>query len=107
MIDTGAIAAFEPLKERLCLDFINTADEHLSEPVNELLTSYPRLIEWSVFSNAITDEQGETLLSLARQVAQRIASTPRWLRKVLSPAHIIEPARIKHSTARESRGQRL
>ena len=73
MIDTGAVAAFEPLKERLCLDFINTADEHLSEPVNELLTSYDRLVEWSVFSNAISEEQGETLLSLARQHPDKAA----------------------------------
>ncbi len=67
MVYTGEIEAFEPLKERLCLDFTNTADEHLSMPTNELLTSYTRLVEWSVFSKSISDEQGEVLLSLARQ----------------------------------------
>ncbi len=67
MIDTGDIEAFGPLKERLCLDFTNTADEHPSQPTAELLTSYARLVEWSVFSKSISDKQAEILLSLAQQ----------------------------------------
>ena len=67
MIDTRNIEAIEPLKERLCLDFTNTSDEHPSKPDAELLTSYARLVEWSVFSDCISQEQGETLLTLARQ----------------------------------------
>jgi predicted RNA-binding Zn ribbon-like protein len=71
MIDTKEIEAFAPLKERLCLDFINTADEHLAEPVNELLTSYVRLVEWSVYLNAVSEEQAKILLSLAEQHPDR------------------------------------
>src|SRR5690242_11658456 len=67
MIDTRNVEAIEPLKERLCLDFTNTSDEHPSKPEAEFLTSYARLVEWSVFSDSISPEQGETLLSLAEQ----------------------------------------
>ena len=67
MIDTRDIEAFSPLKERLCLDFTNTADEHPSKPDADLLTSYVRLVEWSVYSDCISSEQGETLLLLAVQ----------------------------------------
>ncbi len=66
-MDTQNIEAFGLLKERLCLDFINTSDQHPSKPNTELLTSYARLVEWSVFSNSISSEQGEILLSLAEQ----------------------------------------
>lgn len=67
MIDTRDIEDFSPLKERLCLDFINTSDEHPSTSGAELLTSYTRLVAWSVYCNPISDEQGETLLALAAQ----------------------------------------
>lgn len=67
MIYTGNIEAFSPLKERLCLDFVNTSDEHPSKAPAEFLTSYARLVEWSVYFESINDEQAEQLLALARQ----------------------------------------
>ncbi len=66
-MDTQHIEAFGPLKERLCLDFVNTSDQHPSKPTAEFLISYARLVEWSVFSKSISHEQAETLLSLAHQ----------------------------------------
>ncbi len=47
------------------------------------------------------------LISLARQVAQRVASTARWLRETLWPTHAVESATPELSTARQGRGQRL
>jgi len=47
------------------------------------------------------------LISLARQVAQRVASTARWLRGTLLPTQAIESATPELSTARQVRGQRL
>jgi len=64
MIDISGAAALDPLQERLCLDFANTADEHPSQPGDDFLTSYPRLVEWSVFANVLTERQGEHLLAL-------------------------------------------
>lgn len=65
MVYTADVEALEPLRERLCLDFCNTADEHPSKPDDEFLTSYERLVEWSVFSNVMSQEPAGYLLSLA------------------------------------------
>lgn len=66
-MDTHTIEALGMLKERLCLDFINTSDEHPSTPNAEFLTSYARLIEWSAYSQTISHEQADQLLALADQ----------------------------------------
>ena len=66
-METQNIETVGLLKERLCLDFVNTAGEHPAKPNGDFLTSYARLVEWSVFLKSISDEQAETLLSLAQQ----------------------------------------
>lgn len=65
MVYTADVEALEPLQERLCLDFSNTADEHPSKLGDEFLTSYERLVEWSVFSSIMSQERAQHLLSLA------------------------------------------
>jgi predicted RNA-binding Zn ribbon-like protein len=67
MIDTDDIQALEPLKERLCLDFTNTAGEHPSKPDDEFLTSYENLVEWSVFAGVVSQEGAQHLLAQAEQ----------------------------------------
>ena len=66
-MDTQNIETVGLLKERLCLDFVNTAGEHPAKPNGDFLTSYARLVEWSVFLKSISNEQAETLLTLAHQ----------------------------------------
>ena len=39
-MDTQTVESLGLLKERLCLDFVNTSDEHPSKPNAEFLTSY-------------------------------------------------------------------
>lgn len=65
MVNTAGINQYGLLRERLCLDFINTSDKHPSQPDVDFLSSYPRLIEWAVFVGAISNEQGEHLLMTA------------------------------------------
>lgn len=65
MVSLDAIQHYGLLGERLCLDFTNTSDEHPSKADAEFLSSYTRLIEWSVFTQAIGAEQAEALLKSA------------------------------------------
>jgi hypothetical protein len=65
MIDISGAVALESLHERLCLDFANTSGEHPSRPDDEFLSSYANLVEWSVYSNVLHQDEGEHLLAIA------------------------------------------
>lgn len=67
MIDTSDIEAFDLLKERLCLDFTNTAGQHPAKPDDEFLSSYQNLVQWSVFAGVVSQEGGDHLLAQADQ----------------------------------------
>lgn len=48
---------------RLCLDFANTVSWHdSSEKSQELLTSYEKLVNWSLHANILTKQQSLSLL---------------------------------------------
>ncbi|WYQ42392.1 ABATE domain-containing protein [Bacillus sp. FSL W7-1321] len=56
----------ELLGGRLCLDFVNTVSWHdSSEKSRELLTSYERLVNWSVHANVLKKQQALSLLEKA------------------------------------------
>lgn len=65
MVNTAEISQYGLLRERLCLDFINTSDAHPSKPDAEFLDSYAHLVEWATFAGAITPEQADHLLTTA------------------------------------------
>ncbi|WP_096188774.1 CGNR zinc finger domain-containing protein [Evansella halocellulosilytica] len=51
---------------RLCLDFANTVSWHdSSEKSQELLTSYEKLVDWSMHANILKEEQSLSLLKKA------------------------------------------
>ncbi|MBB2482446.1 CGNR zinc finger domain-containing protein [Bacillus sp. APMAM] len=54
------------LGRRLCLDFANTVSWHdSSEKSQELLTSYEKLVNWSLHANILTKQQSLSLLKKA------------------------------------------
>lgn len=56
----------ESLGGRLCLDFTNTVSWHDShEKAKESLTSYKKLIDWSLNTNILTNQQAFALLKRA------------------------------------------
>jgi len=65
MVYTGDAAALEPLRDRLCLDFINTAGQHPSHADDEFLTSYGHLVEWSVYMGVLHEREAAHLLTRA------------------------------------------
>ena len=52
---------------QLCLGFINTVDEHASDHPQEYLTSYAEVVAWSKHTSAITEDEGQHLLTEAAQ----------------------------------------
>ena len=50
---------------RLCLDFINTVDEHASDHPEEYLTSYAQLVAWCQHAQILTEAEGQQLLAWA------------------------------------------
>jgi predicted RNA-binding Zn ribbon-like protein len=52
---------------RLCLDFANTAEWHLSEHPTERLTSYGELVAWGSSINLLPDQIAQQLQRAARQ----------------------------------------
>ncbi|MBI1278993.1 MAG: hypothetical protein GC179_12765 [Anaerolineaceae bacterium] len=66
------------LQERLCLDFVNTSDEHPSQPNADYLTSYAHLLEWSVYSKTISQEQAKQLHQLAGQYPEKADEALRF-----------------------------
>ncbi len=52
---------------RLCLDFINTVDWHLSDHPEEYLTSYATLVAWSQRARILTEEGARHLLAAAER----------------------------------------
>jgi len=77
-VENQTVEALGLLKERLCLDFVNTSDEHPSKLTTEFLTSYAHLVEWSVFSKTISQEQAELLLQLAAQYPEKADEALRF-----------------------------
>jgi predicted RNA-binding Zn ribbon-like protein len=65
MIYTGDVETLDLLGERLCLDFTNTVGTQPAGATNDLLTSYPRLIEWSAYVGVIGEDEAEHLLEWA------------------------------------------
>lgn len=67
MSDTNKdVHAHELLGGRLCLDFTNTVSWHdSSEKSQELLTSYERLVNWSLHANILKKQQALSLLKKA------------------------------------------
>lgn len=98
MVNTGNIEASHPLKERLCLDFVNTSDEHPSKPAAELLTSYARLVEWSVYFQTISDQQAEELLALAEQHPHKADEALRFAITVREALFRVLAAAAAHTT---------
>lgn len=93
MINTADIEKYGLLRERLCLDFTNTSDEHPSKLDAEFLNDYSRLVEWAVFAGAISHEQGDTLLAAAEShpakaeaVMQQAITVRDTIYRVLSAA---------------------
>ncbi|ASK64011.1 hypothetical protein CFK37_18545 [Virgibacillus phasianinus] len=65
---------------RLCLDFANTVSWHdSSEKSQELLTSYEKLINWSLHANILKEQQSLSLLKKAE-------SQPAKAKEVLQQA---------------------
>jgi predicted RNA-binding Zn ribbon-like protein len=60
---------------RLCLDFINTADEHASHHPEEYLTSYAALVAWSRHVEIMSEEEAQQLLAEAQQRPDEAAET--------------------------------
>ena len=70
----------ELLGGRLCLDFANTLSWHdSSEKSRELLTSYERLVNWSLHANILKESQSLSLLKKAE-------SQPSKAKEVLDQA---------------------
>lgn len=67
MVYSGDAAALDPLRDRLCLDFINTSGQHPSHANDEFLTSYERLVEWGAYMVVLTHDEAAHLLQLAKQ----------------------------------------
>lgn len=65
MVNTVDIEKFGLLRERLCLDFVNTSDAHPSQPDTEFLKSYASLVEWAVYVGAIPHVQVDRLIASA------------------------------------------
>ena len=72
-----AIEKLELIGGHPCLDFVNTAGDHLAEQPGEWLHTYPDLLTWSVRANLLTDEERSAALVLAgkqpRQAAEALA----------------------------------
>ena len=69
----------------VALDFVNTADWHLSEPEERLL-SYPDLVAWTRGAEAIDAARARRLLKLAKadaKAAERVLAVARSLREAL------------------------
>jgi predicted RNA-binding Zn ribbon-like protein len=63
-IDAFDFGTVDLLRERLCLDFINTAGTH-SDPNDHHLNTYADLIAWSHFVGILDDAEALRLLELA------------------------------------------
>lgn len=63
----AAIESLSFVGGQLCLDFINTADEHFSDHPLEYLTSYRELVAWSQRANIVTEDEAQRLLAAAEQ----------------------------------------
>jgi predicted RNA-binding Zn ribbon-like protein len=64
---TGDVTALDPLRDRLCLDFINTSGQHPSHADDEFLTSYRHLVEWSAYMGVLREGETAQLLTLAER----------------------------------------
>ncbi len=60
---------------RLCLDFINTVDEHASAHPIEYLTSYTELVAWSQHAQVLTAAEGQQLLTGAARYPDEASAT--------------------------------
>ncbi len=78
MVNTSDIEKYGLLRERLCLDFTNTSDEHPSKPDAEFLHKYAHLVEWATFAGAVSDAQGEQLLTTADAQPEEAASVLQY-----------------------------
>jgi predicted RNA-binding Zn ribbon-like protein len=71
---------------RLCLDFVNTANEHTLAQPKEHLRDYAALIAWGRHAGALAGEPGERLLAEAARrpaAAQAVLAEARRLRMAL------------------------
>lgn len=60
-----------------CLDFADTVDDRTSDHPRELLTDYPRLLEWGVEAGVITDGTAARLRPLASEAPGKALSALR------------------------------
>ncbi len=60
---------------RLCLDFINTVDDHASDHPQEYLTSYRELVAWGQCVTIVTEDEARHLLVEAAQHPAEAAAT--------------------------------
>ena len=60
---------------QLCLGFINTVNDHVSDHPEEYLTSYAELVAWSQHTHTITEAEAQHLLEGASQRPNQAADT--------------------------------
>lgn len=81
-----SIASLNPLRERLCLDFCNTAERETAQITQEWLTDYAALVAWGETAQVLTPTQAHHLrhLNLSHpEVAARVFEQAIALREAL------------------------
>jgi predicted RNA-binding Zn ribbon-like protein len=69
-IDAFDFSTIDLLRERLCLDFVNTISNH-SQPGEDHLRTYADLVSWGHYTGVINDREAQRLLEIAvRQPAE-------------------------------------
>lgn len=78
MMETGTQASrFEFSGNSLCLDFVNTVEDRLSNPY-DLLKTYHDLLQWSLEALIITNHEVETLRDEAGRHADEATKVLQW-----------------------------
>ena len=63
MVNTVDIEKYGLLRERLCLDFVNTSDNHPSQAGDEFLKCYAALVEWAAYVGAVPQAHADSLIA--------------------------------------------